>query len=168
MSLEIKKSKIPGAGKGLFTNAPIKRGEKVIEYTGEIITWKECQARNEKMDGFGAYYFYISEKKCIDAEHILDSLARYANDAAGFIRLPGVRNNCRYEVIRNRVYVIASRNLKPGDEIFVAYGKEYWDALRHNGIGPDTKKKKVTKKKEPKKKQEELHTIAKRIETHHA
>lgn len=168
MSLEIKKSKIPGAGKGLFTATLIKRGERVIEYTGDVITWKECQERNEKMDGFGAYYFFISEKKCIDAENVLDSLARYANDAAGFVRLPGVRNNCRYEVIRNRAYIIASRNLKPGDEIFVAYGKEYWDALRENGIGPDTPKKKVVKKKKEVKIEEEHHAVAKRIETHHS
>ncbi|MFY8019946.1 MAG: SET domain-containing protein [Bacteroidia bacterium] len=168
MSLEIKKSKIPGAGKGLFTTKLIKRGERVIEYTGEVITWKECQERNEKKDGFGAYYFYISEKKCIDAEHVLDSLARYANDAAGFVRIPGVRNNCRYEVIKNRAYIIASRNLKPGDEIFVAYGKEYWDALRQNGIGPDAKKKKAVKKKKEQKLVDETHVVAKRIETHHA
>lgn len=168
MSLEIKKSKIPGAGKGLFTTKLIKRGERVIEYTGEVITWKECQERNEKKDGFGAYYFYISDKKCIDAEHVLDSLARYANDAAGFVRIPGVRNNCRYEVIKNRAYIIASRNLNPGDEIFVAYGKEYWDALRQNGIGPDTKKKKAVKKKKEQKIVDETHAVAKRIETHHA
>jgi SET domain-containing protein len=45
MKLSIKKSKIPGAGKGLFAEELIKRGEKVIEYTGDVITWKECQRK---------------------------------------------------------------------------------------------------------------------------
>jgi len=99
-------------------------------------------------DGFGAYYFYVSDRKCIDAQHVPESLARYANDAAGFTRIPGIRNNCRFEVIRSRAYIIASRNLKPGEEIFVAYGKDYWNALRSNGIGPkEETKTKTTKTK---------------------
>ncbi len=137
MKLSIKKSKIPGAGKGLFAEELIKRGEKVIEYTGDVITWKECQKRNEGMkDGFGAYYFYVSEKKCIDAQNHLDSLARYANDAAGFVRIEGMKNNARYEIIKGKPYIVASRNLNPSDEIYVSYGKEYWDALRESGYGP--------------------------------
>ena len=78
----------------------------------------------------------ISEKKCIDAQNHLDSLARYANDAAGFVRIEGVRNNARYEIIKGKPYIVASRNLKPGDEIYVSYGKEYWDALKESGYGP--------------------------------
>ncbi len=151
MNLEIKDSTIPNCGKGLFATAAFKRGDKVVEYTGEIITWKECQKRNEEMkDGFGAYYFYVSDRKCIDAQNVPESLARYANDAAGFTRIPGIRNNCRFEVIKSRAYIIASRNLKPGEEIFVAYGKDYWNALRSNGIGPkdeSAKKKKKGSKK---------------------
>jgi hypothetical protein len=38
MNLEIKKSKIPKAGKGLFATAIFKRGEPILEYTGEQIT----------------------------------------------------------------------------------------------------------------------------------
>ena len=148
MSLEVKKSKIPGAGKGLFAKEMFKRNDKVIEYTGEIITWKECQKRNEALDGVGLYYFYVSDKKCIDAQNVPESLARYANDAAGFVRLPGFRNNARFEVIKSKPYIIASRNIKPGDEIYVSYGKEYWDAMRANGFDPNKKKakKSISKK----------------------
>lgn len=141
MSLEIKKSRIPGAGKGLFATTLFKRGERVIEYTGEIITWAECKKRNETLDGVGAYYFYVSSRKCVDAQNCLDSMARYANDAAGIARIPGIRNNSRFEVIKGKPYIIASRNIKPGDEIFVGYGKEYWDAMRENGFGLDKKQK---------------------------
>lgn len=137
MALYIDNSILKGAGKGLFTNSLIKRGERVVEYTGDIITWKECERRNEAMkDGIGAYYFYISAKKCIDAQHHLDSMARYCNDANGFTKVVGLKNNARFEIIKNKVYIIASRNLKPGDEIFVAYGREYWQALAAQGFGP--------------------------------
>ena len=141
MSLQVKPSTIPDSGKGLFTKTPIKKGETVVEYTGEIVTWKTCQKRNEKQEGFGGYYFYISEKRCIDAQYDLNALARYANDAAGFSRIPGIRNNCRYEVIKNKAYIVASRNIKPGEEIFVAYGRDYWNALKKNGLGPKVNNK---------------------------
>lgn len=147
MSLEVKKSLIPGAGMGLFATSTFKRGDRVIEYTGEIITWAECQKRNEALDGVGLYYFYVSDRKCIDAQNVPESLARYANDAAGFVRLPGFRNNSRFEVIKGKPYIIASRNIKPGEEIFVAYGKEYWDAMRANGFDPNQKKTKKASKK---------------------
>lgn len=136
MSLEIKESGIPGAGKGLFVKELFKRGDRIIEYTGEIITWAECKKRNQLLDGVGAYYFYVSERKCVDAQNRLDSLARYANDAAGFVRIPGIRNNSKFEVIKGKPYIVASRNIHPGDEVFVAYGKEYWQAMKENGLYP--------------------------------
>jgi uncharacterized protein len=150
MSLEVKKSRIPGAGKGLFAKEVFKRGDRVIEYTGEIVTWAECQRRNEALDGVGMYYFYVSDKKCIDAQHVPESLARYANDASGLVRLPGFRNNARFEVIKSKPYIIASRTIKPGDEIYVAYGKEYWDAMRANGFEPTYKKSSKAKVKKEK------------------
>lgn len=143
--LLVKKSKITGAGKGLFTTEEIKRGQIVVEYTGEEITWAECQKRNDQMDGVGAYYFFINNRKCIDAANTPDSLARYANDAAGFVRIEGIKNNSRYEIIKNKPYIVASRNIKPGEEIFVSYGRAYWKAMKQNGL--DATHHKVNKKK---------------------
>jgi SET domain-containing protein len=56
MALIVKRSQIPGAGKGLFTTKAIKRDTKIIEYRGEIINWKEYEKRvKEDKDG---YLFY--------------------------------------------------------------------------------------------------------------
>lgn len=164
MNLEIKKSKIPHAGKGLFAKAIFRRGEPIIEYTGEIITWKECQRRNEEMDGVGAYYFYISARKCVDALYCPDSLARYANDAAGFVRIPGIRNNARFEIIKGKPFIVASRTINPGDEIFVSYGREYWSAMRHNGFDPTHKKKAKTANNASE--ELEIHPVPKREAKH--
>ncbi len=139
MKLVIRKSKIPGAGKGLFTTEPIKKGEKIVEYTGENITWAECKKRNELLEGFGAYYFYVSERKCVDAQNSPDAMARYANDAAGLMRIPGIRNNSNYAVIEGKPYIVASRNIKPGEEIFVSYGRDYWKVIRENGYNTTIK-----------------------------
>ena len=37
----VKKSILPGAGKGLFAKEMIPKGTRIVEYKGEITTWKE-------------------------------------------------------------------------------------------------------------------------------
>jgi len=134
LMLYVKKSKIPKSGKGLFTDAIIKRGEIVCEYEGEKLTWKECEARNATMPGKqkGAYYFFINNKNCVDAAAAIDTFGRYANDAAGPSRISGIRNNSRYEVIKGKPYIVASRTIRPGEEILVGYGKDYWETMLEN------------------------------------
>lgn len=147
--LEVKTSGIPKAGKGLFTKRDIKKGERVIEYLGEIITDKECNKRAEK-DQYG-YVFYISKKKCIDAHHTPEAMARYANDARGLVKVKDVKNNACYEVWKNRGWITAEKNIVAGSEIFVSYGAEYWRDIRYN-IKLEAERKKETNKKVAKKK----------------
>ncbi len=127
--LEIKKSQIPKSGQGLWTKDDIKKGDVVCEYIGDKITWKECTRRNNTQENHGGYYFYINSRNCVDAQHVLDSEGRYANDATGFTRVEGLRNNCKYEVRKGKPYIVATRNIKAGTEILVSYGKGYWKTL---------------------------------------
>ncbi|MCX6295041.1 MAG: SET domain-containing protein [Bacteroidetes bacterium] len=128
--LVVKKSTIPGTGKGLFTKREIKKGERIVEYLGEIITEAELDRRAEK-DIYG-YAFYISKKKCIDAYFTPKELARYANDAKGLTRVKGITNNCCYVVYKNSGWIKAEKNIKANSELFVAYGAEYWRDIRDN------------------------------------
>jgi SET domain-containing protein len=130
MALLVKRSKLPNAGKGLFTTKPIKKGEKIIEYKGEIIDWKEYTRRvDENKDG---YLFFVNRKKCIDAYGTPQYKARYANDAHGISRSKGLKNNAYYDVFGDKCYIVASRDIKAGEEIFVDYSKSYWDCIRYN------------------------------------
>ena len=122
--LYVKRSQIPGAGKGLYTDAPIKKNDYFIEYEGDEVTWDEVVKRSE--NGRGGYAFYVTKKKCIDAFDHPEALARYANDARGMTRTPGFRNNSVYAIKKGKPYIQASRNIKPGEEIFVWYGPDYW------------------------------------------
>jgi len=126
--LKIKKSTLPEAGKGLFTLDDIKKGQIVCEYEGERITWKDAIARNDK--GVGGYVYYINEKNCIDAFYFKKTFGRFANDAAGVGRKPGFRNNSTYDVVKNRVFIRATRNIPAGSEIFVSYGRSYWHIMK--------------------------------------
>ncbi|HEX5001211.1 MAG TPA: SET domain-containing protein [Bacteroidia bacterium] len=126
--LHVKKSTLPKAGKGLFTDSDIRKGEIVCEYEGEKITWKEAERRNDLNKG--GYVYYISEKNCVDAWDNKKTFGRYANDAAGIGRINGHRNNSVYDVVRGKVYIRATKNIKAGSEIFVSYGQQYWRIMR--------------------------------------
>jgi uncharacterized protein len=130
MALLVKTSLLPKAGKGLFTSKPIKKGTQIIEYKGEVIDWKEYKKRVlEDKDG---YLFFINNKRCIDAYNTYQYKARYANDAEGLSKIKGLKNNSNYEVIGNKCYIVAKKDIAAGEEIFVNYSKEYWDCVRHN------------------------------------
>lgn len=130
MALVVKKSQLPSAGKGLFTTKDIKKGSKIIEYRGEVIDWKEyCKRVKDDKDG---YLAFISRKKCIDAYNTPQYKARYANDAEGLIKIKGIKNNAEYQIIDDKVYIVATRDIKAGEEIFVSYSKDYWNALKYN------------------------------------
>lgn len=97
---------------------------------GEIIDWKEYEKRvAEDKDG---YLFFINKKRCIDAFSTPQHKARYANDAAGLSRIKGLGNNADYEIEDDKCYIVARRDIKAGEEIFVNYTKEYWDCIRYN------------------------------------
>ena len=142
---EVKKSQIQGAGKGLFTKRDIKKGERIIEYLGEIITDAECDKRAEN-DQYG-YIFYISKKKCVDAFNTPEALARYANDAKGLTKIKGLTNNCCYAIYKNSGWIKAEKDIKAGSEIFVSYGAEYWRDIRYNiKLDAEKAKKKLKEK----------------------
>ena len=124
--LKVKKSRLPGAGKGLYTTSPIRKGDLIVEYKGERMTWKGAIRRYGKNVDFAAYLYYVSNKKCVDAAKTKDELARYANDAAGPTRLKGIRNNCEYKNVKGVPHIIAKKKIPAGSEIFVDYGADYW------------------------------------------
>lgn len=130
MALLVKKSKLPNAGKGLFTTKAFKKDAHIIEYKGEIIKWQEYKKRVDRSED--GYLFFVSKDWCIDAFNTPQYKARYANDAEGLGRIKGVKNNCVYEIVGKKCYIKATRDIKAGEEIYVDYTKEYWDAVRYN------------------------------------
>ena len=136
--LFVKKSLIPGAGKGLFTKKLILKGSGIVEYKGKRMTWKEVDYDNGK----NGYIYYINRNLVIDAKPLTKSFGRYANDANGLKKFKSLKNNARYVIDNSRVYIEAIKNIPAGEEILVRYGKEYWDIMRYNI--KISKKKKTT------------------------
>ena len=142
--LVVKKSTIPGAGKGLFTEKFIPKGKKITEYKGKVSTWKEVNHN----DGLNAYIYYVNRNHVIDGAINTSNLARYINDAKGCETKIRPKNNCIFVNEELRVYIEAKRDIEAGSELFVGYGKEYWDTLRLNrGLVKKTKRKPFKKKR---------------------
>lgn len=124
--LYLKKSQLPGAGKGLFTRINIPKGTRILEYKGRVQPWKEV--KNE--DGYNPYLFKVNSRIAVNALHYKKALGRFANDAKGFVRMKGLRNNSEYETKGHKVYIDAIHDIRKGEEIFVEYGGNFWSLLR--------------------------------------
>lgn len=124
--LYLKRSGVPGAGKGLFTKVPIKKGTRIVEYKGRIRAWKDVK----HLDGYNGYLFRINSRVTIDAEPYIHTFGRYANDAKGFGRKEGLKNNAEYNTSGNKCYIDAIRDIPRYGEILVEYGGNFWKLFR--------------------------------------
>jgi SET domain-containing protein len=124
--LVVAKSTLPNAGNGLFTKKFIPKGARITAYRGKVTTWKEADYEDN------GYIYYVKRYHVIDARKHKKVLARYSNDARGLKRVKGITNNSHYVEDGLNVFIEAKKNILPGQEILVPYGKEYWDAIRHN------------------------------------
>ncbi|MET0634887.1 MAG: SET domain-containing protein [Chitinophagaceae bacterium] len=137
--LLVKTSTIPGAGKGLFTKVFIPKDTLIIEYDGDVVAWKDIrhEADND-------YIYYVNSQHVINARYRKDAIARYVNDAEGFKKIRGLKNNCIYKKIGSIVWVQATRDIPPRSELFVSYGRDYWEQGRKNAaIAAEEGKKKT-------------------------
>lgn len=157
-SLIVKKSTIPNSGKGLFTKVLIKKGTRIVEYKGKVVTWKDVEKMADYRNG---YVFYFNSKYCIDAWETKKSVAGFANDARGITRAEGLKNNSEYVTEKKHCFIEASKDIPAGSEIFVGYGADYWQVIRYNVKLEQENRKKAGKKAL---KQDELphHKAAKR------
>lgn len=126
--LFVKDSTIPASGKGLFTKVFIPKGTYIIEYTGKVTSWKDA----DHEDGNNGYIYFLNRNHVINASKHKAALARYANDARGLSKVKGILNNAEYEEEKKKVFIKAVKNIEPGQEILVAYGKDYWDTIKKN------------------------------------
>lgn len=102
-------------GKGVFAAQDLAEGETLIEYVGEVITWKEALRRHphDPKDPNHTFYFHIDEKHVIDAKHGGNS-SRWINHSCD--------PNCEADENGGRVFIKALRNIAAGEELNYDYG----------------------------------------------
>lgn len=126
--VEIKKSQIPNAGDGLFTLKEFKANDTIVPYSGEPLSNQQLVDRYGPLTApYGANESY---------NHNVDtackrSLGSFINDAKN----SNFTNNARWSVNYNlphgqQISIKARVNIPAHREIFVDYGREYWDGVR--------------------------------------
>ncbi len=102
-------------GKGVFALANIAEGETLIEYVGEIISWKEALRRHphNPAEPNHTFYFHIDDGRVIDAAHG-GNASRWINHSC--------EPNCEADEDEGRVFIKALRNIKAGEELNYDYG----------------------------------------------
>ena len=105
----------PVHGKGVFALCDIAAGETLIEYVGEVITWDEAQERHphDPDQPNHTFYFHVDEDKVIDAAYGGNS-SRWINHSCD--------PNCEAEERKGRIYIVALRDIRAGEELFYDYG----------------------------------------------
>ncbi len=98
----------------------------MLNTKAEYNRWREVKDQ----DGINGYLMYINRNVVINGLAAVKTLARYANDAGGLVRLEGIRNNAEFVSEGKRCFIEATRNIKAGEEILVSYGREYWSLMK--------------------------------------
>ncbi|HMH50474.1 MAG TPA: SET domain-containing protein-lysine N-methyltransferase [Candidatus Acidoferrum sp.] len=113
--LEVRTSSIQGVG--VFARRPIAAGTRVIEYTGEVISEREGDARydDRAMARHHTYLMALDDGRCIDAG-VGGNEARFINHSC--------EPNCETVEEDGRVWIQAIRPIAVGEELTYDYRYE--------------------------------------------
>ena len=101
---------------GLFAKSDINKGEKVIEYKGRKFTHKQVE-ENDRFDNSKAIYlFTLNERYVLDGDTKTNT-AKYINHSCD--------PNCEVDIIKGKIWIIAIKDIKKGDELSYDYGFGY-------------------------------------------
>ncbi|MEA2701488.1 MAG: uncharacterized protein QOE22_197 [Candidatus Parcubacteria bacterium] len=100
------------AGLGLFAGERIPKNVCIIEYVGRTVS------KQEELTSRSKYLFSITRNKTIDGKPRVNK-AGYINHSC--------KPNAEPIIHDQRVFIFATRSIKPAEEITYDYGKEYID-----------------------------------------
>ncbi|MBV8207545.1 MAG: SET domain-containing protein-lysine N-methyltransferase [Acidobacteria bacterium] len=106
MALIVRSSSIHAAG--CYTTEPIRRGARVVEYTGPRLTQKQGDLRYEN-----CHYTYLFGLR--NTTRVIDGhgIAAFINHSCD--------PNCETDEIEGRVWILARRNIKAAEELTYDY-----------------------------------------------
>ncbi len=147
-SLVVQPSQIPGAGMGLFYHPLSHRrdtsestnindakkilpsGSVVCYYTGMVHTHSSASGLQDK-----SYLMWIRGNTLVDPKSMPHIKARYINDPLNDnivncaycpAKIPNRKNDEEVHEDTIRTSVVTTRDILPGEELFVSYGDVYW------------------------------------------
>ena len=106
----------PISGWGVYAAQAIKKGTRIVEYKGELVSQAEASRRERRyLPRQRVWLFTINTRRARDAA-IGGNIARYINHAC--------RPNCHTEVTGHHIWVVAARDIREGEELTYDYNTD--------------------------------------------
>jgi uncharacterized protein len=110
--IEVRNS--PVHGRGVFAVAPIKKGTRIIEYLGDRVSHDAADKRYEDHDENDNHTFlFIVDKHTVIDAGVGGNDARFINHQC--------KGNCESVIENRRVFIDATRDIAPGEELGYDY-----------------------------------------------
>ena len=106
----------PISGWGVYAAQPIKKGTRIVEYKGQLVSQAEASRREvHYLPRQRIWLFTVNTRRARDAA-FGGNIARYVNHAC--------RPNCYTEVIGHHIWLFASRDIREGEELTYDYNTD--------------------------------------------
>jgi SET domain-containing protein len=106
----------PISGWGVYAAQPIRKGTRIVEYKGELVSQREASRRERRyLPRQRIWLFTINTRWARDAAYG-GNVARYINHAC--------RPNCYVEIDGHHIWVVAARDIREGEELTYDYNTD--------------------------------------------
>jgi hypothetical protein len=136
--LEVRQSTIEGAGNGVFSVDHITAGDTIAVYDGMFFS---------SLVNSSIYSYQFEDGYVV--EPYITTTVRFINDIidlpfsvkAGYVVYFDIKRNVKFEEVivddkLHVLYVVATKDILPGEELFINYSMRYWQELLKIGDKP--------------------------------
>lgn len=100
-------------GWGVFATQSITKNKRIIDYAGELIDHKESLKRETRYLEKGCIWCFTVNRRWVRDANVGGNLARFINHSC--------TPNCYSHIIGQTIWIRASRNINPGEELTYNY-----------------------------------------------
>ena len=103
-------------GWGVFAEQPITKNTRIIDYSGELISNKESEKREDRYLTEGCIWVFRVNRNWSRDAAVGGNVARFINHSC--------RANCYVQVVGKTVWIRAAKPIHKGDELTYDYNTE--------------------------------------------
>ena len=103
-------------GYGVFAMEPINKNKRIIEYSGELITNKQSESREDRYLSNGCIWVFRVNRNWSRDAHVGGNDARFINHSC--------KGNCWIDVVDKTIWIRASKFIAKGEELAYDYNTE--------------------------------------------
>ena len=100
-------------GDGVFASEAIRRGTRIIDYAGELISADESEEREDRYSAEGHIWVFRVNRAWSRDANVDGNIARFINHSC--------TPNCWFEVENKTIWIRAGRNIRRGEELTYDY-----------------------------------------------